>query len=132
MPGMRGLGMLLESVELVQPVARREPDQDEVPDLANEITGGTTSVWAVDVTACDCQKIFGLDASDIADVSRRAPDFPGSQRGLGQIVTQAGLGENVETESLFVRAQGFHEHPWGDIDVTHPSAQRLTHRLGDL
>lgn len=98
------MGMLLESVELVQPVSRREPDQNKVPDLANEITGGTASIRAVDVTACDGQKIFGFDASDITDVSRRAPDFPGSQRGLGQIVTQAGLGEHVETESLFVRA----------------------------
>src|SRR5947209_15028377 len=116
MPGMRGLGMLLESVELLQPVSRREPNQHKVPELANDVTGGAASIRAVDVTACDGQKIFGFDASDITDMSRRAPDFPCSQRGLGQIMTQAGLGEHVETESFFVRAQGLHEHPRGDID----------------
>ena len=40
-PRMGGLGMLLESVEPVQPVHRREPDQHHLPDFAHEIACGT-------------------------------------------------------------------------------------------
>jgi hypothetical protein len=37
---MGGLGMLLESVEPVQPVHGRNPDQHHVPEFANEIACG--------------------------------------------------------------------------------------------
>jgi hypothetical protein len=39
-PRMGGLGMLLESVEPVQPVRRRDTDQHHLPEFAHEIACG--------------------------------------------------------------------------------------------
>jgi hypothetical protein len=75
---MGGLGMLLQSVEPVQAVHRHESDQHELPDLADEIAGGTPGIRAGDVAACDGQKVFGFDTCDITDMSRRAARLPGS------------------------------------------------------
>ena len=130
--GMRWLGTLLVAVEPVQVVHWHESDQHELPDLANEIPGGTSGIRAGDVAACDCQKVFGFDTADITDMSRRAARLPGSQGVLGQVVAQAGLQEQVGPESFGAHWYGSHEHSWGNIDVAHPSAQRHTHRFGDV
>src|SRR6516225_12012997 len=96
---MGGLGMLLVSVELVQTMHRDESDQREVPDLADEIAGGTSGIGAGDVAACDGQKVFGFDTGDITDVRRRSVYLPRSQRVLGQVVAQTGLVEQVGSQS---------------------------------
>ena len=46
-PGMGGLGMLLASIEPIQAVHRHEPDQREVPDLADEVPGGPAGLGPV-------------------------------------------------------------------------------------
>src|SRR5262249_49327569 len=92
-PGMGGLGMLLLPVELVQTMHRDEPDQYGVPDLAEDTAGGTSAIRACDITACDGQKVFGFDTSDITDMSGRATDLVGSQGVLGKEVAQTALEE---------------------------------------
>src|ERR1700677_1847435 len=117
------LGMLLESVEPVQPVHRYKSNQHEVPNSADEISRGATSIRATCVAACDGQKVFGFDAGNVCDVRRRTAYLPGAQRVLAKVVAQAGLEEQVGAELLGVHAHRAHEHPRWDVDVTHPPAQ---------
>ena len=60
--------MLLASIEPIQAVHRHEPDQREVPDLADEVPGGPAGLWAGDVAPRDRQKVFRFDSGDIADM----------------------------------------------------------------
>jgi hypothetical protein len=85
--------MLLDSVELVQPVHRDESGQHEFSNLAEEAAGGTSGVRGGDVAACDGQKVFGLDTGNIADMRGRTAHFKRSEDVFGQVVAQAGLEE---------------------------------------
>ena len=89
--GMGWLGMLLASVEAVEAVHRHDPDQHELPDLAQQIDWGAPGVCGVDVAAGDRQEILGFDTGDITNMRGRAAHLPGAQRILGQVVAHTGL-----------------------------------------
>src|SRR6516164_3271356 len=57
-PRIGRLGVLLASVEAVQPVHRHESDQHELSDLAQEVPGAAPGVSTGDVAACDGQKVL--------------------------------------------------------------------------
>ena len=92
-PRIGWLGVLLVSVEAVQPVHRHESDQHELSDLAEEVPRGAPGVGAGDIAACDGQEVFRFDTGDITDVRGRGTHLPGSQSVLGQEISQTGLEE---------------------------------------